>query len=613
MKHRVNILDYLQLILVSANVWLVALVSTPDLFLSYELPRVLLLRVSCAILFVLLLFRSSGAGPRFPRLPRTVLGRLLLALVAWQLVSFVFSINQMSFVFGDYRKRVGLYTLLMLGVQIWATADLVARRPRLALVGLSLLAPVFTIWNAGQYLILRWPGPLPGDFRFVGTQGQANYLGGFALMALVFAYAGARSGMIARMIPGTGGGARVGRIAVHGWFWSGIIAALPLILASGSRAALALLILVLLFEPVRLLGVRGLIVASWLLIGAGAGLLVFVPGLALTLNRFNMADASDHMHLVIWEAGVRLVLENPLVGYGYGNPIKVFAQGLFAAGQQEPILVDRAHNEAIEVALYIGLPGLALLTAVHLELLRRLFLVRTRLMGRRTGWAILCGVAVLGIVLFWARGMLNISGISHYVFVAFCLGIGAGVLSRAEGSRRSHAAAHASPVPVPRFAPVSLALFLACGVFAQNALAYLADRAFRTYAVTGAYPMLNAAVTLAPFMQVYRVHRVKTVNSRQSLGMTGAQAFPAYFLREKVQLREFYFGMAELNLERRDYFHAAYFIREAIALDPLRHDYARACETLPVEYGWLCQKQDRRATGARGMSKAESARPVANR
>jgi O-antigen polymerase len=100
--------------------------------------------------------------------------------------------------------------------------------------------------------------------------------------------------------------------------------------------------------------------------------------LIASIYAYQMKQASADSRLLVWKLSMRLMAQNPITGYGYGNFEQAYnlAQATWfkngACTAQEKIqagYVHMAYNEVLQNALEGGLPGLLLLMAVLVSLL----------------------------------------------------------------------------------------------------------------------------------------------------------------------------------------------------------------------------------------------------
>lgn len=153
------------------------------------------------------------------------------------------------------------------------------------------------------------------------------------------------------------------------WDYAAAILAIGL-LATFSRGALVgLLAMVVFAAATRLVRPRDLV--------GLLGLLLAMGSLVVLTQRDRVLEALDHKAAVagqnvtdrldLWDAATRMVLDRPLVGHGPGSfalEVEGYALGLPGTG---PARLDVVHNTFLEVAVELGLLGLALLVALLLS------------------------------------------------------------------------------------------------------------------------------------------------------------------------------------------------------------------------------------------------------
>ena len=129
---------------------------------------------------------------------------------------------------------------------------------------------------------------------------------------------------------------------------------------------------------------RALLALAAVLIATGLGVVVIDP-LGERVDKVRTATARDGLNAALsgrldgWRAGLWMLSEHPLVGVGHGAYITRFADAKLALvekgvpmfeGHNNPIF-SNAHNEFIEIAAELGLPGLAVVAWMVAFLLHR--------------------------------------------------------------------------------------------------------------------------------------------------------------------------------------------------------------------------------------------------
>lgn len=225
---------------------------------------------------------------------------------------------------------------------------------RRALSALTALAALIILLGFLQYFFAERIGLefyLGPDRRIGSTLGSPAFLGGF--LALLCP-------LLLGLVPVTRGPARVLTVFV-------LVGGLVALLLTRSRSSIiSLAVALALFAALRAKpAARRRVLIGALLAGAAAALvLLLTPGTADTL--LALADARPgstlSRRLYFWEAGIRAFLAQPWWGHGAGSFEQVVtgfrSPDYWTVGSED--IVPHAHNELIEIAVELGVPGLLL-------------------------------------------------------------------------------------------------------------------------------------------------------------------------------------------------------------------------------------------------------------
>lgn len=238
------------------------------------------------------------------------------------------------------------------------------RGPLLALTLLALLVGVLALgstqWSSKAQALQGIIDVLPRITGFPGAEGGFN--------------SNEIAGVLAWLTP-----LMIG-LALYRWHsggqrWAVTLAALllvPALLLGQSRSALAGVLFSLIF-------VIGLIVpagrwrwGSWALLALAMMLQVGVMLNHLTDNQAQVAEAQDSgeevqsnleissgIRLEIWQAAIQLTRDYPLTGVGMGMFRYEFARAAYPIPSMAGTILAHAHNEYLQMAVDMGLPGLA--------------------------------------------------------------------------------------------------------------------------------------------------------------------------------------------------------------------------------------------------------------
>ena len=251
-------------------------------------------------------------------------------------------------------------------------------RLALALIGLGLLE---TVYGMVQYLggwqqIFTYQKIFYTD-RATGTYINANHFAGFLEMVLPLALALAlyRLGTGSAIGPAPPSERRssseqeglaaafffffVSAVLFLGIFFShsrmGIFSSLAAVVAMG-----------ILWMSVSLHRLLATLVLATFLVGAGA--MATWVGVEPVVERYEAAESAYLLRSAIWADTASLISEHPLLGTGLGTFVTVYPQVQTTALNFQ---VEHAHNDYLEVATELGIPGAVLLFGLILTVLWR--------------------------------------------------------------------------------------------------------------------------------------------------------------------------------------------------------------------------------------------------
>jgi len=190
--------------------------------------------------------------------------------------------------------------------------------------------------------------------RVPSTFGNANYFGGF--LALIIPLT------LSQVIEDREARRRIVRSLA-------LLLMILVLFLTQVRSSIAAVIVAGIFLFTMLRVSRPVVVASLiLLVLAAVGIGVFVPGLLERLSDLLSPEetASISRRLYFWKAGVKAVLDSPLMGHGIGTHeliIPKFRSPDYWMNGSEDV-VPHAHNEFLEVATELGFIGLLLFLGI---------------------------------------------------------------------------------------------------------------------------------------------------------------------------------------------------------------------------------------------------------
>lgn len=289
-------------------------------------------------------------------------GWLLAALVS----SWTTSNPRLTF-FGSPSRYEGLLTIVayaslyLLGAQFFGSAVRV-RRLTIWIAGTALTVVAYGVMQlflpplfAGEAFTREWYGGL-GILRVPSTVGGPVVFGGY----------------IAFTLPLTLALAATGRGAPRSvWLSGGSLAVVALALTQTRAAWLAAVVGIVVFAAGlgwsgtrRQAAVFGSLAVAGLL--AGALLVTVVATPAKVAGRIAesvaLESGSTASRVYIWSRTVDLVRARPLLGWGLETLREIFPYergSLVRHFGPRPVIIDRAHNDLLQMAVSIGLPGAA--------------------------------------------------------------------------------------------------------------------------------------------------------------------------------------------------------------------------------------------------------------
>lgn len=429
-------------LLVIGFVALYPLLANPFASPVFGLPKLTLLKLTALAIGLAWVGRALRQG--YATLPRTGLGAPLFALVAATAVSGILSVHPMTSLLGQYGRWEGITTsasYLVLFAAAYGTAgNPAARKPLfLAAIGaaaaVSLIAIAEHLWT-NPYLLLAHVYCAAGfgePNRFETGRSMAS----FGNATLVAAY-------LAMMLPLSVAALldRERRLAPRPvLFGALLVIAAALLLTFGRGAwlgALAGVVLTTLLLPQTLRSARRDLAIMLALIAIA---IVFVQATSSTytltgrMASMFSVDGSTLARVQMWDASLPLVAERPLFGSGPDTFKYVF--GTYKPeGWVEHIsdpLVDRAHNESLQLAVTLGLTGLTAYLWMLVTLIWSGITRRHKAAGGGDGWLIAGG---LGAVLAFAVQLqFNFSHFAVSPFFWILAGLSGGLLEQARPRR----------------------------------------------------------------------------------------------------------------------------------------------------------------------------------
>jgi putative inorganic carbon (HCO3(-)) transporter len=307
-----------------------------------------------------------GAGAllwtRRPPIPRPV-GVLGLALLAWILLATVAGADGLIAWVGHPRRHFGLLAWLVCAVALVVGASLDERARRLlgaascaasALLGAGALLELCGVDVAGA----SYPGPRAGGFL-----GQPAYLGALGVLLVPVAVAVASTAT-----------SRAGRWSA----WTSVGLGIAAVVTSQTRGAWIALAVASLLGWTRLRGrASGAVLALAAAVFALAVLVAALPMGPRLLAAFDDGHSPLGGRVDEWRVAAQVVADHPVLGAGPEGYRLVVPDHLdleYSQRYGRDVIVDRAHDGVLDVAVSGGLPAgvlyVALLAAVAVLLWR---------------------------------------------------------------------------------------------------------------------------------------------------------------------------------------------------------------------------------------------------
>ncbi len=426
-----KIIDFFEIFILIFIVLGLPLIFSREVYLMYELPKILLFR----IFVILLLFVHGMKSLHTPILgfQKLFLELKTLYLSGWikffvvlalffLVLSTITSPNFLTAFWGNYDKRFGLFTILHFLVFGITTLSILRSNWQKFLSAFQIFVVVPLVVNAIVSFFQLFLGGLDlslTEGRAVGTFGQANFLAGYSIMLLPF--------LVFFFY-------RTKRILPKIYQCIGIICAVVVIWFSGSRIGIALLIcLFIVFGFFVLMNAladgvksKGMILGKRLkvfLFFIFSLLLIISLGLfILFFPRFNRFGLVDETRVLIWKSSIDLIEERPLLGYGLDVSGYVFPTKMYENGVSHALALDRAHSEILELAVNGGIPFAIIIILLNFVLLYSLS--KKLRVSERSLEKYMIFVLMVSFMVFWVRSSVDVNGINQYILYVFvCVAI----------------------------------------------------------------------------------------------------------------------------------------------------------------------------------------------
>jgi O-antigen ligase len=288
------------------------------------------------------------------------------------IVSTMYSVDRAMSLRGDFYRQEGLITILVYTVLPVLFAALIStgQQAKTFLAGLALSALLIAGWALIQYADLApqikpffGVKVLPGGKAFGSTLGNANFLGKFLvltsplLLAFLYLSKSRARAMLGALACSTAVAALILTETRSSWF--GFFIAGCIFLITGATEHL-------LKKKQLLFSMAGLVLAGLafvVLTSAASGKLTDLQKMitARTAQAFDIGRLREtSSRLFMWKKAIDHIALRPLLGYGPDTHVLIMRQynQEYVQRFKAKVILDRVHNNYLDVALAQGLFGL---------------------------------------------------------------------------------------------------------------------------------------------------------------------------------------------------------------------------------------------------------------
>ncbi len=336
----------------------------PFTYDQFDIVKIFLQR---AIMLVAAGAWSWGLLTKGGRVRTTKVEWLILAFLAWLVLTSALSIHPATAIFGKYRRFEGLISFVNYMVVFFMALQVVDRPSRIRSIARTLLAGGAIV---AFYGVLQFAGADPASWgalpfetnRAFSTFGNPDLLGGYLIFPLAISLGLALSSEKVW-----------GRVV----YWSGfLLVAFCWLVAFvrgawiGGTVALAIIVFALIWAKVKLTAV------DWSFTGAIAAVFGAVTVKSLTspsevtnvlariTSIFDFGAGSALTRFQIWEAAWNAIKARPITGWGADTFRLLFPKFKPEAYTQTAgylSVADNVHNYPLQLASALGIPGLFML------------------------------------------------------------------------------------------------------------------------------------------------------------------------------------------------------------------------------------------------------------
>jgi len=358
-KH--NLLKPLIFIVISV----VLLITLPNVYLTFELPKAAFFKAGVLILMLISIIKILKENEiNFIKSPRK-LPILIGIYIASQIVSLIVGISPETSFFGSYERQQGLMQLLfyvmffLMFIYAFAQEKTQSsnKNPLTNFIeNISLVAFFIASLAILQKFLLAltsiWNMDILNGRESIGTLGSPNFLGTYLAMSMPFFYLNFKNSDTK---------------TVKRFFWiiASVIAITAIIFTASRGALFGLTTGVVFYSTIKN--------KKFLIIPLIFAIVIFLANIfsqnslikdSKILSRFTVNEenaGSIKSRLLIWPATIKMIIQKPLFGYGQEN----FKEAFSAYAPKELLMterftdvIDRAHNEILDTMANSGIFGL---------------------------------------------------------------------------------------------------------------------------------------------------------------------------------------------------------------------------------------------------------------
>lgn len=282
----------------------------------YEIPKIIYFLIGS---FPLCLYWIYKVIPRKARLEFGTKDLLFLAWLLILLISSFLGVHPFESLFGGSYRHQGVIFFLLIWL-IWKTAELLTPAKKKLLVKTIGFAVIL------ESLIALFQ-KISGNVYFgrpLGSLGEANAVAGFVALGSYFVYEAFPKLVL-------------------------VLPFLTILLAQSRSGALSFLVFI--GSLVSNMSKKRKYKLIIILLSLGLIMIFALSG--------NKPNSLYENRATFWEMGVKQVIKRPILGYGAESGEVVYKEGFIKSGfPLEGVIVDRAHNLFIDLAMWSGLIGL---------------------------------------------------------------------------------------------------------------------------------------------------------------------------------------------------------------------------------------------------------------